>query len=432
MGLSRREFMLLSATAAGFASLSACGGGGQGAGPGVQEGFYLGRSAFADEIIGIAVKSGNVQVFITDAEPGGTAEWFEGPIGALSFGLRSVGGRARLQIDFNGDLGVGTICFPNNVSRAVFVVFAVNGADLYTVSVRGGRFTGTSTQGHVLDARQQGKFVVGTIVQTGGHVITLNNMDLSQAYGYSVAGGQTDDYTVIISRHGVLHYGRGGAVKSGSPTANLIALDIQPSSSPTPGFFFGKVAFERDVIGIKVDPPNPVGTRRVRAYMSDSEPGGDLQWFEGQVAGNTVDLTSKSGDARMQSTLANDLIEGSLTLPGGRVHRFFALPAGEGAGIYDVTVNPDGSLLGTSEEGGRLVGQQNGIQVPLVLTAPDGQVYEDHPNDLTLAFKYPMPGNQPDTYVAIVAPHGRLIFGRSGNVRGGSAGNNIIGIDIKL
>ena len=37
----------------------------------------------------------------------------------------------------------------------------------------------------------------------------------------------------------------------------------------------------------------------------------------------------------------------------------------------------------------------------------------------------------PGTYVAFAAPRGRFLIGRNGNVRGGSAGANIIGLDKK-
>lgn len=397
------------------------------------DGFYFGRIAFEDDVIGIAVKARHVQVLVTDAEPGGDAEWFEGAIKGLNIDLRSTSGRARLRATFDPALNIcnGTIEMPNGMTRAVATDLAGEGADIYDVKVRNGNYTGRSTQGHRLEAHQEGMFVIGNVTERGGLKLPFKVMDLSQAYSYSVQGGQSDQYTVIISRNATLHYGRGGAVKGGKPNQNLIALDIQPSDNPTPGFFFGKVAFERDVIGIKVNPPDSQGNRFIRAYMSDSEPEpeGDLQWFSGQVSGNNVDLISVTGDGRIQATLTDDLIAGTLTLPGGRMRRFFALPAGDGAGIYDVTVFADGSFFGMSEEGGTLSGQQDGQFVILIITAPNGQVFESHPNDLTRAFGYSILGNQPDTYVAIVAPRGRFVFGRSGLVRTGGAGLNIIGLD---
>jgi hypothetical protein len=324
---------------------------------------------------------------------------------------------------------LGTIDLPDGTTRALAADLAGEGADLYHITAAEGKYHGHSTQGHRLEATRMGMFVMGMIAEKNGARLPFMIMDLSQAYRYAIPSGRRDQYTVIVSRNGTLHYGRGGAVKGGKPNPNLIALDVQASDIPTPGFYFGKVAFERDVIGIKVDPPDADGNRRVRAYMSDSEPQGDLQWFGGKVAGETVELVSASGDATLRATLEDDLILGELVLSGDRVRRFFALPAGDGAGIYDVTVHADGTMEGMSEEGGRLDAVQDGVFVELTLTTSDGRVFVSHPNDLTRALDYPVPGNQPDTYVAIVAPRGRFVFGRSGNVRGGSPGLFIIGLD---
>jgi hypothetical protein len=51
--------------------------------------------------------------------------------------------------------------------------------------------------------------------------------------------------------------------------------------------------------------------------------------------------------------------------------------------------------------------------------------------DLAVAFRYPDEYSRPDTYTAFVAPRGRYVFGRNGNVRGGQSGLNIIGLDKK-
>lgn len=51
--------------------------------------------------------------------------------------------------------------------------------------------------------------------------------------------------------------------------------------------------------------------------------------------------------------------------------------------------------------------------------------------DLTEAYKYGIQGSMPGTYVAFAAPRGRFLIGRDGNVRGGTAGRNIIGLDKK-
>lgn len=299
--------------------------------------------------------------------------------------------------------------------------------------MRDGVYTGRSTAGGTLKARHEGLFLVGTILEPGRPPEKFRITDLSQVYGYSIPSGRSDRYTAIVSRHGTLIYGRGGNVRGGTANRNLLAFDIQPSAIPTPGFFFGKVGFERDVVGIQLDLLDAQGRRGVRVYVSDSEPepAGDVQWFAGQANANTVDLVSASGDARVQLTLDDDIITGVITFPGRRVRPLFALPAGEGAGIYDVTVFADGTFMGVSEQGAILQGVQDGLIVRLVITTPDGRRFEEPPSDLTRTLGYPEPGNQPDTYVAVVAPHGRFVFGRSGNVRGGFSGRNIIGLDKK-
>jgi hypothetical protein len=177
----------------------------------------------------------------------------------------------------------------------------------------------------------------------------------------------------------------------------------------------------------------PDGTRRIRLYVSDSEPEprGDLAWFSGRFRGSSARLSAVGGGARLRARVDSGLVSGTITFPDGRKRRFFALPAGQGAGIYDVTVTPDGRLIGASEEGGRLTGRQDGDFVVTTVTAPDGRSYTNRPADLTRTLRYPILGNKPDTYVAIVAPRGRFIFGRSGNVRTGRCDPscNIIGLD---
>ena len=42
-----------------------------------KSGFYFGRIAFENEVIAVDIRAGRVRAFVTDAEPGGTAEWYE-------------------------------------------------------------------------------------------------------------------------------------------------------------------------------------------------------------------------------------------------------------------------------------------------------------------------------------------------------------------
>jgi hypothetical protein len=180
---------------------------------------------------------------------------------------------------------------------------------------------------------------------------------------------------------------------------------------------------------------NPDGTRLLRAYVSDSEPepAGDLQWFAEPLTGQQFSMTSKMrGDpAKMTGSISDEGISGEITLPDGVARRFFAAPSGQGAGIYTVTVAPDRHHTGTSEQGAKLDLRYEDGTVMGTLTAPDGETFPMLGADLAHAFGYSEEYSKPDTYTAFVAPRGRYVYGRGGNVRGGTFGNNIIGLDKK-
>ena len=75
------------------------------------------------------------------------------------------------------------------------------------------------------------------------------------------------------------------------------------------------------------------GERKVQAYVCDGQPQGTAEWFAGQMAGNTVELTSVSRNARLQVMLAEEEATGTVALPDGTLRRFAASPAHEGAGL---------------------------------------------------------------------------------------------------
>jgi hypothetical protein len=140
---------------------------------------------------------------------------------------------------------------------------------------------------------------------------------------------------------------------------------------------------------------------------------------------------SKTGDATIAGTIADDGISGEVTLPGVPVHRYFAAPSGQGAGIYTVEVAADRHHTGTSEQGAKLDLIYRDGTVMGTLTAPDGEEYPMLGADLATAYRYTDEFSKPGTYTAFVAPRGRYVYGRNGNVRGGSSGLNIIGLDKK-
>jgi hypothetical protein len=107
-------------------------------------------------------------VFVTDAEPGGDAEWFEGRLVRSQLRLKSASGRARLRATFNSARKTwsGTIRLKNGRTRRLAAFHADGGAGLYDVTVsRRGRYRGRSTAGQRLRARRSGRFVAGTIIE---------------------------------------------------------------------------------------------------------------------------------------------------------------------------------------------------------------------------------------------------------------------------
>jgi len=65
------------------------------------------------------------------------------------------------------------------------------------------------------------------------------------------------------------------------------------------------------------------------------------------------------------------------------------------------------------------------------LTSAEGESFPMLGADLATAYRYNDEYSKPDTYTAFVAPRGRYVFGRSGDVRAGTGSRNIIGLDKK-
>ncbi len=400
-------------------------------------GVYIGGVAFTNTLVAIhydgqGKPSPGMRMFVVDGSPGGAAEWFEGKANGNTFKFTSAAGKATVEGTIERTETDGTITFADGSKRVFFTRPAGHGAGIFDITVDGaGMWTGKSLDGSTLDADQAGPIVDGFVRSASGEMYRFKHNDLSRRLMYSRQGGQADSYVAIVTRQGTEIVGRGGNVRGGKPSENLIALDLAASPTPTPGVYYGRVAMTTDKLAFDINTVN--GVRTLRAYVSDAEPepAGDIEWFVAPVSGTTFTLTSASKAARIEGTIAADGVSGMLTLPDQPARRYFAGPAGEGAGIYDVTVAGDRSHAGTSLEGGKLqLTYQNGMVMGKV-TDPTGASVDLLGADLTEAYKYGIEGSMPGTYVAFAAPRGRFLIGRNGDVRGGSAGLNIIGLDKK-
>ena len=401
-------------------------------------GVYVGGVAYTNALVAIHFETdGNqppfMRMFVADGVPGGTAEWFEGRPDGANFRYTSASGRATIEGMIDMLETHGTFTFADGTKRVFFTRPAGHAAGIFEITVDGGgKWTGRSLDGSVMEAQQQGAVVSGFVRAMSGERYDFRQSDMTRRLDYGREGGQPDNYTLIVTRQATEVVGRGGAVRQGRPSENVVALDLDLADAPTPGVYYGRVAMTTDKLAFSIA-DTPGGGRQLRAYVSDAEPepAGDIEWFTSAITGNSFTLTSASGNARIQGTVAADGISGTITLPDNVGRKYYAAPAGEGAGIYDVTVRDDRSHTGTSPEGGKLeLTYRDGLVMGTV-TGADGKSVDLLGADLTHAYEYGVEGSLPGTYVAFAAPRARFLIGRSGDVRGGRPGLNIIGLDKK-
>lgn len=195
------------------------------------------------------------------------------------------------------------------------------------------------------------------------------------------------------------------------------------------------------LIGIHVSDADSSGKQLIRAYVCDGLPtdaGGFALWFKGEAVTGELSLTAPKSTDTLTLTLG-DTVNGSVTFADGRTATFQAPVATDGAGIYEVTIGADNSYNGRSSVGDVLTATI--INDP---SAPAGSrvVVEGTftpKGKSPVTFRSVSLYDNPlavDSFVAVVMlnPNGGVpvildIAGRSGDVRGGSPGLNIIGMD---
>ena len=172
------------------------------------------------------------------------------------------------------------------------------------------------------------------------------------------------------------------------------------------------------------------GERKVQAYVCDGLPQGTAEWFEGQVASNTLELTSVGGNARLQAVLTEEEVTGTVALPDGTMRRFAAFAAHEGAGLYEVIVASDGRRSGTSANGAKDEAQvsSDGVWTTGTIRLPSGEAV-DYRRRQAAGYQG---AAMPDTYTTIVLPSAERERGRGGEVKTGEPSSNFISSDLYL
>ncbi|MGH2588067.1 MAG: hypothetical protein ACRDJE_24365 [Dehalococcoidia bacterium] len=232
-------------------------------------------------------------------------------------------------------------------------------------------------------------------------------------------------------------------------------LTVRGQPSPQQNVYFGFLLGTPTIGAIAIDlaPADDQGLRVLRAYVCDGlgPPEGMAVWFLGDVpaqpAPGTLSFTSAGGRETLAITAMNERgVYGAFTDATGATAHFVAYPTLDGAGIYQVTLDEALHYTGTSTEGATLDAQatSDGTTTGTITTA-DGKQIGFKVRSLALAspaelaahglpedFRRFTANNQlPGEYVAVIAPGGSHWFGRSGDVRGGFPGTNIIGLDKK-
>jgi hypothetical protein len=208
--------------------------------------------------------------------------------------------------------------------------------------------------------------------------------------------------------------------------------------------FVGEIPGARELVAIVADKPVAVGPdekttettaaggeRKMQAYVCDGEPQGDAEWFTGQMTDNTLVLTSVSGRTRLQVELTETEATGTVTLADGIPRRFTAPAAREGAGLYEVTIAPDGQRNGTSATGAKDEGlvRPNGEFTTGTIRLPGGEAV-DYRTQRTAG--YEGVANRSDTYTTIVLPGVEKERGRGGDVKADRPSSNVISNDLVL
>jgi hypothetical protein len=113
-----------------------------------------------------------------------------------------------------------------------------------------------------------------------------------------------------------------------------------------------------ELVAVVVNDPSPTGARIIRVYICDGEIGAqaDAEWFTGSIAGDSFNLTSASGDARVQGQLTETAVTGTATLADGRTLNIRAVPVSAGAGLFEIFFLPNDLLAGVSASGATLHG----------------------------------------------------------------------------
>jgi hypothetical protein len=218
------------------------------------------------------------------------------------------------------------------------------------------------------------------------------------------------------------------------PVASARQADTTPSADVTEPFsdqvfagegFVGEaqhVPAGQAFVGVVIAEAEPgTETREARALLYGESANGIQEWFPGSVTGNQLDLVSENG-ARLTGEVTADSVTGKVALVDGTTVDFALEPATGVAGLYTMTMFPDGHVAGTSERGATLIGQlipgaedAHHGRFAGTFTSPDGTVTKPFDHDTAH-----MPGGTTQTETFVSSGNARLVVLADGQFRGGA------------
>jgi hypothetical protein len=99
-----------------------------------------------------------------------------------------------------------------------------------------------------------------------------------------------------------------------------VLASAAPAAAVTPGQFAGPASGGLLLVGAQLGTRAADGGQPIRLYICNSVP--DAEWFTGSASGDRVVLTSASGRATANVTIAETTLSGTVTLAGGATRRF--------------------------------------------------------------------------------------------------------------
>jgi hypothetical protein len=132
--------------------------------------------------------------------------------------------------------------------------------------------------------------------------------------------------------------------------------DRENPPEPVSGTFVGKLQGSEPFVAVVAAPPAKGQDQRdVSALVCDGRE--VCSWYSGSAKGNAFVAKSADGEGQTRVRLNGKEATGSVDLPEDETGRYKASEATATAGLYDLTVSPEGKVQGASAAGVGLTGR---------------------------------------------------------------------------